>query len=281
MLKPMSFGDLIRVVDDAFDREEVDALYRAMATRGRMPISLLYVPKEDLTRIAEGDATSTATLERYAPRELVRLLPRLVAKVIEVAPPSEPLCGFEVFMSQHASETTATHAGLHVDANEPDWDSARVAWGSVFHVGPESILEGGGTSFYPRVPVPPHIHERCFMPNTFDSLDALTDEWVTVERRVNRLVAFDGRLPHYAARCRARSSAPRIALIVTGWATVPRFAPLVPGTYSRLEPDEYVALTELPEEHLAVVREYERAAESSGRARLEAAARAMTKIAGI
>lgn len=274
-------GNLIRIVDDAFDRAEIDALYAALRPRGRMPASLLYIPREDFDLLARGDAATVATLERYAPRTLVAFLPKLVAKLLAVAPPSEPLTGFEVFMSQHASEAPATHAGLHVDANEPDWDTARVAWGSVLHVGPEAVLEGGGTTFYPRLPVPEHILARCFAPNTFASLDALTDEWVTVERRVNRLVAFDGRLPHYASRCRARPDAPRIALIVTAWATVPRFAPKEPHVFSRLEPEEYLALTESPEEHLAIVREHARLTAEVGVARLEAIARAMEKVAAI
>lgn len=274
--------DLIRVLDDAFDPVAVAGLYRAMKGRGRMPASLLYMPKADFDELARGDATRIAALERYAPPELVRFLPGLVARIQELAPAvAEPLCGYEIFMSQHASETPAGHAGLHVDANEPDWDTARVAWGSVFHVGPEAVIEGGGTAFYPRLPVPTHVHERCFAPNTFDSLDALTGEWVVVDRKVNRLVAFDGRLPHYAARCRARPDAPRIALIVTGWITVPRFAPADPHAYSRLEPDEYLALTELTESALAAVRDYERAASEVGHARLTAAARAMAKVAAI
>lgn len=272
---------LIRVVDDAFDPSDVAALYEAMKRRGRMPASLLYVPKADFDALSAGDAKTIAALERYAPAELVRFLPRYVATVQATAPASDPLCGYEIFMSQHASEEAAGHAGLHVDANEPDWDTARVAWGSVFHVGPETVLEGGGTAFWPRLPVPKAVHERCFSPNTFESLDALTDEWLLVDRKPNRLVAFDGRLPHYAARCRARPDAPRIALIVTGWITVPRFAPAEPGVYSRLEPEEYLALTELPEHALAAVRDYERAASEVGPARLSAAARAMEKVAAI
>ncbi len=277
----MASDDLIHVLDDAFDPREVEALYHAMKQRGRMPASLLYMPKADFDDLARGDAKTIARLEEYAPKELVRFLPRYVERVLELAPVREPLCGYEIFMSQHASETPAGHAGLHVDSNEPDWDSARVAWGSVFHVGPETVIDGGGTAFWPRLPVPPHVHERCFAPNTFDSLDALTNEWVVVERKVNRLVAFDGRLPHFAARCRARPEEPRIALIVTGWITVPRFAPTEPRAYSRLEPAEYLALTELPESHLGAVREYEQAASEVGRERLVAAARAMEKVAAI
>lgn len=246
-----------------------------------MPASLLYMPMSDFDALARGDAATVAALERYAPRELVSFLPRLVAKVREIAPSQAPLVGVEIFMSQHASETPATHAGLHVDSNEPDWDTARVAWGSVLHLGPERVIEGGGTAFYPRLPVPEHVHARCFSPSTFDALDALTNAWVVVERKVNRLVAFDGRLPHYAARCRARPDAPRIALIVTGWATVPRFAPPEPHVYSRLEPEEYLALTELPEAQLAVAREWLRVADEAGEARLTAAVRAMRKVAAI
>lgn len=277
----MTSSDLIKVEDDAFPRAEMDALYAALCLRPRMPASLLYVPREDFEALARGDAGTVAALERYAPAPLVALLPRLVAKVRGLYPTTAPLVGYEVFLSAHASEVHAQHAGLHVDANEPDWDTARVAWGSVLHVGPEAVLEGGGTSFYPRLPVPPDVLARCFEPNTYDALAALSKDWVTVGRRVGRLVAFDGRLPHFASPCRALPSAPRIALIVTGWETVPRFASPEPHVFSRLEPDEYLALTEAPEAHLALVRDYARVASEVGQARLEAIARAFDKVAAI
>lgn len=271
----------IDVVDEAFPREEMDALYAALRLRPRMPASLLYIPAEDFAALEREEPGTVAALERYAPRALVRLLPRLVAKVRALRPSTAPLVGYEVFLSAHASEQHAQHAGLHVDANEPDWDTARVAWGSVLHVGPESVLEGGGTSFYPSLPVPPNVLARCFEPNSYESLAALSDAWVTVARKVGRLVAFDGRLPHFAERCRALPTSPRIALIVTAWETVPRFASPEPHVFSRLEPEEYVALTESPEEHLALVRDYARVAGEVGAERLAAIARAFDKVAAI
>ncbi len=266
----------IRVLDDAFDLAELGSLYRALAPLPRMPAGLLYVPLPDFERLTRGDAAMRAALEAYLPRELVAFLPGYVAKAAALAPPAEAICGIEVFLSQHASPEPAKHAGLHVDSNEPDWESARVSWGSILHVGPKDILGGGGTAFYPHLPVPEAILARCFAPNTFESLDALTTEWEVVERKQNRLLAFDGRLPHYAARCQARPEEPRVALIVTGWATVPRFAQ--EGGFSKLSPAEYRAFIEEPEANLGIARAHHDLGRALGEPRLTALDAAMRKV---
>lgn len=267
----MNLGsDLIRVADDAFDAAQVAGLYRALSRLGRMPAGLLYVPSP------AWQTDRRAALGAYVPEELVTFLPTYVEKVRALYGDA-PLAGIEIFMSHHASDQPAAHAGLHVDSNEPDWESAKVAWGSVLHLGPDEVLEGGGTAFWPTLPVPAKIMDRCFQPNTFDTLDALTSEWRVVDRKVNRLVAFDGRLPHYAARCRARPGEPRIALIVTGWSTIPRFAATDDG-FSKLSPDEYRAFTELPEVHLDAVRAHQHMVRTIGEGPAASLARAMEKV---
>jgi len=244
-----------------------------------MPAGLFFIPTAELERLERGEAEVVGALGGYLPAELVGFLPAMVRAVRELAPPAEPICGVEVFLSRHSSEEVCAHAGLHIDTNEPDWDSARVSWGSILHVGPTEILSGGGTTFYPRLPVPEAILARCFAPNTFDSLDALTAEWHHVERRENRLLAFDGRLPHYADRCQARPDAPRIALIVTGWTTLPRFAR--PGAFSPMTAAEYQAFTTAPEEHLAVVRNHHDLGKVIGPAQRTLLDRAMATLLGM
>ncbi len=245
-------SELVRVIDDAFDASEIDALYMRLARYPRMPTNLLYVAVEDVERLAGGDNETTARLEGYLPRELVAFVPRYVERVRAVAPTNEPIVGVEIFLSQHASSEPQRHAGFHVDSNEPTWDSARVAWGSILHLGPKRVLEGGTTVLWPTLPVPAEVMAHCFQPTTYEQLDALSSDWLVVERRQNRLLAFDGRLPHFAGRCRAIPSEPRVALVVTGWATIPRFAS--PAGFSHLTAAEYRAFTELPEAVLDGVR---------------------------
>lgn len=241
--------------DDVHDVAVLRRLYQDLSVLPRMPAALLYISMVDLARLAAGDKSVFAALSAYVPESLVSFLPGHVDKVLALAPnamaPSilEPgqreLVGVEVFLSRHASMEHTPHGGLHVDANEPDWDSALVRWGSVFHLGPDHVPEGGGTAVYPRVPVPEQLMSYCFRYTTHDELDALAADWTVVPQKPNRLLVFDGRLPHYACRCRANPEAPRTALIVTGWATRPRFAP--EQGYSKLTVAQYQAFTRLPE----------------------------------
>ena len=252
MTAPRKVTEAIVVVDHAFDAIEIATLYATLARYPRMPAGMLFVDIEDVDRLTRGDAEMRVALEAYLPRELVAFLPTYVAEVRKVAPTSEPVVGVEIFLSQHASSEPQAHPGLHVDSNEPTWDTAKVAWGSILHLGPERVLEGGATVFWPTLPVPDDVLARCFAPTTFEALEGLAIEWCVIERQVNRLLAFDGRLPHFAGRCRARPSEPRVALVVTGWSTVPRFARA--GGFSHLTAAEYRAFTELPEAALDRVR---------------------------
>jgi hypothetical protein len=237
--------DLIVTRDDAHDPAVLHRLYQDLSVLPRMPAALLYIPMADLERLAAGDKTVASALAAYVPESLVAFLPAHVDKVRAMAPNQGDLVGVEVFLSRHASMDHTPHGGLHVDANEPDWDSALVRWGSVFHLGPDNVPEGGGTAVYPRLPVPEQLMSYCFRYTTHDELDALAADWTVVPQKPNRLLVFDGRLPHYACRCRAKPEAPRTALIVTGWATVPRCAP--ERGYSKLTVEQYQAFTHLPE----------------------------------
>jgi hypothetical protein len=216
--------DLIVTRDDAHDPAVLHRLYQDLSVLPRMPAALLYIPMADLERLAAGDKTVASALAAYVPESLVAFLPAHVDKVRAMAPNQGDLVGVEVFLSRHASMDHTPHGGLHVDANEPD---------------------GGGTAVYPRLPVPEQLMSYCFRYTTHDELDALAADWTVVPQKPNRLLVFDGRLPHYACRCRAKPEAPRTALIVTGWATVPRFAP--ERGYSKLTVEQYQAFTHLPE----------------------------------
>lgn len=243
---------LVRVVDDAFEPSEIRALYEALVRCTRMGAGLFYVDAADVARLTQGDEATVARLEAYLAPELVAFLPRYVAKVRAVAPTDEPVVGVEVFLSQHASPEPNKHAGFHVDSNEPAEATAKVAWGSILHLGPDEVIEGGSTVLWPTLPVPAEVMAHCFRPTTYEDLERLSSQWQVVERRTNRLLAFDGRLPHFAGRCRARPLEPRLALVVTGWSTVPPFAS--PGGFSCLTSSEYRAFTQLPEATLERVR---------------------------
>ena len=266
----------VHVVESLHPIENVRALYAAIKHLPRMPAGLLWIDAEAMRRLQEDDPLVRQALEAYVPTLVITFLVAHVRK-IEAVYKGIPPVGYEFFLSQYAAPEVAPGSGLHVDSNEPEWESANIVWSSVYHVGPTHVKEGGGTVLFPEVPASKEVEARSFRRNTFEELEAIPALRQAVPFRENQLIAFDGRVHHYADRCAAHPGQPRIAFVVTAWESRPRFAPLF--GHSLLSISEYRAFTESPEADVAAVGAYLAVRDRLGQEHTNDLANALERIA--
>jgi hypothetical protein len=139
--------------------------------------------------------------------------------------PTLDVSGFEFWIGKEAR--TIAEVYLHRDTSgaprRPTDPRPHPRWSSIFHVGPQRGLVGGSTYLCTESPVSKRVarHDQVLL--GLAKARSLSHEWIDVPQKANRLVLFDGAMPHFAAPVASYPSphAPRSTLLANFWPRQP------------------------------------------------------------
>jgi len=215
----------IAVDDDFLEPAQVAAAYELLRPWPRVPHGLFRCDLEQVRRHRAGD-DQTEELAAYFGRELAGFLLDYFAALTCVLPAEQhgPGATLEFWIASNRSvgEMVYPHMDTHSGDRLPG-PERRPVLGTIFHLGPADGQRQVGTFFSTGLPVSEALLAHNRRPLPFDQALALADDWVEVAQRQNRLIRFDGRLPHFRSPVRevADPDAPRIALLANLWERLP------------------------------------------------------------
>lgn len=248
---------LVTVFDDFADPARVADAYERLRRWPRVPHGLFRCELERVRRHQAGDPAAADAFRPYFGGLSDFLLDYLVA-LCEVLPGEKRAASAVVELWIGSNRTPSDLAYLHIDTHSGDHlpgPERRPVVGTIFHLGPAGGIEGGGTWFSTALPVPQDVlaHNRRMIP--MSTALSLTDGWIEVGRRVNRLVRFDGRLPHFRAPMAevGDRSAPRVAILANLWESLPELDGRMNGV-SLVAPDEFAAYARLDQNDADALR---------------------------
>jgi hypothetical protein len=242
----------LRIYDQFLDDHQIVRLHHALRALPEVGHGLFWLDANAVRAYAAGDVARAAPLAEYF-GDLAPQLFEYFARLLAVQPGDEA-CALEFWtrVTEHPTE----HVYLHIDTHsgaKPEGSHPTPAWGTILHVGPGAGITGGGTTFAMDDPVAPEVLQHNGRTLPADMAMSLSREWMTVERRQNRLVVFDGRLPHFAAPVHTIDpQQPRVALLVNLWPSVPSFGADAPGC-CRLSPREFKSFAKMSSAEVAVL----------------------------
>jgi hypothetical protein len=237
----------LAIYDDLLDEDRVRAAYQSLSRWPRIPHGLFWCELSRIQRYHAGDRSQADCLGEHF-GELTPFLFDLFARVLAVVPPSAqtPTGSLEFWTGCNGASSEQVY--LHVDSHSMDGGrpgaEPHPLLGTIFHLGPAEGVQGGSTFFCTERPVPPTIttRNRTSLPER-EAL-ALSTQWVEVPRRFNRLVRFEGSLPHFRGAITA-ASGPRVALFANLWPTTPQVGRR-PRECALISPAEFRAYLRMP-----------------------------------
>jgi hypothetical protein len=211
----------VHVIDDVLDETAARAAYDELRDL-TLPGDCLFVRTEVVRAHKRGDGAPHAELSQYVSSKLATTLLDYIAALYEKHVPAAAgsVAGFEVWVNQFRINSRKQ---LHVDydgALRRKTNEVRTpAWSTILHLGPERGMRGGETAIFTARPAERHVLDACFTSIEDEEVLALSNDRVVVPQKFNRLVVFDGSLPHYVMPVKALADAtqPRVTMTVNLW----------------------------------------------------------------
>ena len=217
----------LQVIDRAVPETLLEPAYQALRTRFMPPVGFFWVDLELVQRHAAGDPGPAAELGRYLPDEAVALILTLLQRLyFDLVPDAgrDRIAGFEVGTQLTlVPELGNVPVRLHFDCDPRRLMSGEVRgplWSSVLHLGPTAGLVGGETAVGLELPVNEAVLGLAFRgAGTVEDALGASHDWVTVPFRRNRLIVFEGILPHFRRLVRKLPSAdePRVTMVAAAY----------------------------------------------------------------
>ena len=214
-LRAHSLG--LQVVDGYLDGATLAELYQALLPRTGIHFQyLFYFPVERV-----GEPAVTARLREYV-GPLADLLIAHFVRLREVLPPLAPGALFELW-TLNMGRSDDDRVVPHFD-HLPGTIGAETlcpTWSTILHVGPVTGIVGGATAICCEQPVPDRVLSGLMRWQPAAEARALSRQWIDVPQRSNRLVIFDGSLPHFVEPVSEAPDGNRITLLVNVWDELP------------------------------------------------------------
>jgi hypothetical protein len=218
---------VLEIHDQFLEPDRVRAAYQILSHWPRIPHGLFWCEIPRIERYRDGDPSQADCLREHF-GDLTPFLFDLFASLLPMVPlgclREEATLEFWTGSNAEPSELVYLHVDSHSFTGGSTAPEPHPLLGTIFHLGPDEGIEGGSTFFCTGRPVPPAIvaRNRTSMPQ--DQALALAGDWIEIPRRFNRLIKFEGSLPHFRGKM-AAAAQPRVAVFVNLWPT----SPLRPG----------------------------------------------------